>query len=76
MNTHLTWGGRTELIYDDVLTLQPYLNRTKKVINEKIILLFNETFDLKRDVNYTLRATLIDDRNCEGRIKDTQVYCE
>lgn len=76
INTHVTWSGRTELILDETFPLQSRPNRTKKAFHETIVLLLNETTDLKRDLNYTLRATLIDNRHCEGRIKDTQVYCK
>ncbi|XP_063697549.1 fibroblast growth factor receptor [Culicoides brevitarsis] len=73
-NSHLAWGGRTEEIFDNIFMLKSYQNRTKKVIRESFILPLNNSNSLKRNQSYILRATLIDNRDCEGRIQDTIIY--
>uniref|UniRef100_A0A336M4X8 CSON012218 protein n=1 Tax=Culicoides sonorensis TaxID=179676 RepID=A0A336M4X8_CULSO len=73
-NTHLSWGGRQQLIFDKTVSLKSNKLTTKKVIKEQISIKLDEKTSLKKGVNYTLRATLVDNRNCESRIKDTVVY--
>lgn len=46
------------------------------MIREDILLSIDNSTILERNTNYTLKATLIDNRHCEGRFRETRVYCK